>query len=103
MNSIDAAAILAVVLPLLGKWFKTLPWVKDELIPILLMLSGGLICLAAHWFLGQPVVRGQFIVGAMAGLSSVGINQAWRQLRPSAPQPTTDNGPQTNSQPQTNP
>lgn len=84
MSTIDAATVLTFALTLVGRALKTTPKVKDEWIPILLPLIGGALSLAVHWLLGEPVSRAQFLLGAMAGAGSVGVNQAWRQMKPDA-------------------
>jgi ABC-type uncharacterized transport system permease subunit len=71
----ESAPIPALLLGL-GAVLKRIPWVPDYLIPLILLVMGGLIHGAMFkWDMNQ------IIVGCSLGLSAVGLNQLFRQTR----------------------
>lgn len=80
-DNVPAAALLALLFPAVGRAIKASP-LPDWLIPYLMAAvgAGALLFLpAAELGLGDRSAAYRVILGVLAGLASVGLNQAWRQ------------------------
>ena len=85
MESLGIASVAAitVICYLIGIWCKNSSAVKDELIPAIMGLCGGIIGIVAY-FTKMPEFAGFHIltaiaVGIVSGLAATGINQIWKQ------------------------
>lgn len=82
---IASVAAITVICYLIGIWCKSTPIIKDELIPAIMGLCGGLIGVIAY-LTNMPEFEGVHIItavsiGIVSGLAATGINQIWKQFQ----------------------
>ena len=76
-------AAITVIAYLVGMIAKALPFVKDEFIPVIVGLFGGILGIAGMYII--PDFPAQDLLNAMStgilsGLASTGVNQVFKQL-----------------------
>lgn len=82
---IASVAAVTVICYLIGMFCKSNSHVKDELIPAIVGLCGGLIGIVAY-FTRMPEFNGMHIltaiaVGIVSGLAATGVNQVYKQFQ----------------------
>lgn len=87
MNITDLLPIVAPILVicyLVGLTLKTIPQIKDELIPCLVGLVGGILGVLGMFVIPDYPARDimtAIAVGIVSGLASTGTHQAYKQLK----------------------
>lgn len=85
MDIATMGTVLAIVVItyLIGEGAKQIPKVKNELIPVIVGVAGGILGVVGMYvipdFPAQDVLNA-IAVGIVSGLASTGANQAWKQL-----------------------
>jgi len=86
MDFANVGTVLAIVVIcyLVGLLCKQLPKVKDELIPAIVGVTGGILGVVGMYvipdFPAQDVMNA-VAVGIVSGLASTGVNQAYKQIK----------------------
>lgn len=86
MDITQMGTVLAIVVItyLIGLVAKVIPGVKDELIPVIVGVSGGIIGVIGMYvipdFPAQDLLNA-IAVGIVSGLASTGVNQVYKQIR----------------------
>ena len=83
ITTMDTVLAITVITYLIGEAVKAIPVVKNELIPIIVGVCGGILGIVGMHFI--PEFPAQDIlnavkVGIVSGLASTGVNQAYKQL-----------------------
>lgn len=80
MGSVMAITVIAYVI---GLGVKVTPFIKDELIPVIVAVAGGILGVVGMYvipeFPAQDMLNA-IAVGVVSGLASTGVNQAYKQL-----------------------
>lgn len=86
MDITQMGTVLAIVVItyLIGLAAKVIPGIKDELIPVIVGVSGGILGVVGMYvipdFPAQDVLNA-IAVGIVSGLASTGVNQVYKQIR----------------------
>lgn len=85
MNILDVTQVVAIVVIcyLIGLGIKAIPAIKDELIPVIVGVSGGILGVIGMFAMPDfPAddILNAIAIGIVSGLASTGINQAYKQL-----------------------
>ena len=85
MNVLDVTQVVAIVVIcyLIGMAVKAIPQIKDELIPVIVGVCGGILGVVGMFCMpGFPAedILNAIAVGIVSGLASTGVNQAYKQL-----------------------
>lgn len=86
MDITQMGTVLAIVVItyLIGLAAKAIPGIKDELIPVIVGVSGGILGVVGMYvipdFPAQDVLNA-IAVGIVSGLASTGVNQVYKQIR----------------------
>lgn len=85
MNILDVTQVVAIVVIcyLIGLGIKAIPAIKDELIPVIVGISGGILGVIGMFAMPDfPAddILNAIAIGIVSGLASTGINQAYKQL-----------------------
>lgn len=83
ITTIGTSLVIVILTYVVGMAAKNIPWVKDEWIPVIVAVSGGVLGV-----LGMTVIpefpaqdyMTAIAVGCVSGLASTGVNQAYKQL-----------------------
>lgn len=74
---------IVVITYLIGLAAKVIPGVKDELIPVIVGVSGGILGVIGMYvipdFPAQDLLNA-IAVGIVSGLASTGVNQVYKQI-----------------------
>lgn len=85
VTTMGTVMAIVVITYLLGLAAKATPIVKDELIPVIVGIAGGLLGIVGMYvipeFPAQDVLNA-IAVGIVSGLASTGVNQVYKQLAP---------------------
>lgn len=80
MGSVMAITVITYVI---GLTVKAIPVIKDELIPVIVAVAGGILGVVGMYvipeFPAQDLLNA-VAVGIVSGLASTGVNQAYKQL-----------------------
>nr|DAG53163.1 MAG TPA: hypothetical protein [Caudoviricetes sp.] len=85
MDITQMGTVLAIVVItyLIGLAAKVIPGVKDELIPVIVGVSGGILGVIGMYvipdFPAQDLLNA-IAVGIVSGLASTGVNQVYKQI-----------------------
>ena len=85
MDITQMGTVLAIVVItyLIGLAAKVIPGVKDELIPVIVGVSGGILGVIGMYvipdFPAQDLLNA-IAVGIVSGLASIGVNQVYKQI-----------------------
>lgn len=75
---------ITVITYLVGCAAKLIPQIKDEAIPVIVGLCGGILGVVGMYaipdFPAHDIVNA-VAVGIVSGLASTGVNQVWKQAR----------------------
>lgn len=83
ITTVGVVISIVVITYLIGMVAKAIPAVKDELIPVIVGVAGGILgAVGMHIIPEFPAedVMNAIAVGISSGLASTGVNQAYRQL-----------------------
>ena len=85
MNILDVTQVVAIVVIcyLIGLAVKAIPAIKDELIPVIVGVCGGLLGILGLFVMPDfPAddILNAIAIGIVSGLASTGVNQAYKQL-----------------------
>lgn len=75
---------IVVITYLVGLAAKQIPQVKDELIPVIVGVAGGILGVAGMYVMPDfPAtdIMNAIAIGIVSGLASTGVNQAYKQLK----------------------
>lgn len=81
MGSVLAITVIAY---LVGYAAKLIPQIKDEAIPVIVGLCGGILGVIGMYvipdFPAHDIINA-IAVGVVSGLASTGVNQVWKQAK----------------------
>lgn len=75
---------IVVICYLIGLGVKQIPTIKDELIPVIVGVAGGILGVVGMYVMPDfPAsdVLNAIAIGIVSGLASTGVNQAYKQLK----------------------
>lgn len=86
MDIMQVGTVLSIVIItyLIGLGVKAIPSIKDELIPVIVGISGGVLGVVGLYVIPDfPAndILNAISVGIVSGLASTGVNQAYKQLK----------------------
>ena len=86
MNIAEMGTVLAIVVItyLVGLGAKTVSNVKDEVIPVIVGVCGGILGVAGMYVIPDfPAhdILNAIAIGIVSGLASTGANQVWKQSK----------------------
>ncbi len=84
ISVIGTVLAIVVITYLIGLAMKQIPQVKDELIPVVVGTSGGVLgIIGMYVILDFPAsdILNAIAVGIVSGLASTGVNQAYKQIK----------------------
>ncbi len=86
MDFSQAATVFAitVITYLIGYAVKLMPQVKDEVIPAIVGVCGGILGVVGMFVMPDfPVhdILNAIAIGIVSGLASTGVNQVWKQAK----------------------
>ena len=87
ITSIGTSLAIVVICYLVGLGAKIVPQVKDNYIPVIVGVVGGLLGVAGMYVIPDfPAhdVMTAVAVGIMSGLASTGVNQIYKQVKKDA-------------------
>jgi hypothetical protein len=83
ITSMTTVLAIVVIAYLVGLVAKAMPFVKDEFIPVIVGIAGGILGVAGMYvipdFPAQDVLNA-IAVGIVSGLASTGVNQVYKQI-----------------------
>lgn len=83
ITTMGTVLAIVVIAYLVGLIVKAIPVIKDELIPVIVGITGGILgVVGMHVIPDFPAQDwlNAFAVGVVSGLASTGVNQAYKQL-----------------------
>lgn len=85
MNILDVTQVVAIVVIcyLIGLAVKAIPAIKDEFIPVIVGVCGGILGVIGMFVMPDfPAddILNAIAIGIVSGLASTGVNQAYKQL-----------------------
>ena len=86
MDIMQTGTVLAIVVItyLIGAAAKLIPRIKDEYIPVIVGVAGGVLGVAGMYlmpdFPAQDIMNA-IAIGIVSGLSSTGVNQVYKQIK----------------------
>jgi len=84
ISTMGTVLAIVVITYLIGLGMKAIPKVKDEIIPVIVGVAGGILGVVGMYvipdFPAQDVMNAA-AVGIVSGLASTGVNQAFKQLK----------------------
>ena len=87
ITSVTTVVAIVVITYLIGLAAKAIPNVKDNLIPIIVGISGGILGIVGMYVIPDfPAndILNAIAVGIVSGLSSTGVNQIYKQVKKNA-------------------
>lgn len=84
---VSTVVAIVVITYLIGLAAKAIPWVKDNFIPIIVGVTGGILGVVGMYVIPDfPAtdVLNAIAVGIVSGLSSTGVNQIYKQVKKDA-------------------
>lgn len=83
ITTMGTVLAITVITYVIGEAVKVIPVVKNELIPVIVAIAGGILGVVGMRvipdFPAQDVLNA-IAVGMVSGLASTGVNQAYKQL-----------------------
>ena len=83
ITTMGTVLAITVITYLIGEAVKAVPVVKNELIPVIVGVAGGILGIVGMYvipdFPAQDVLNA-IAVGIVSGLASTGVNQVFKQL-----------------------
>lgn len=84
ISQVNTVVAIVVITYLIGLLAKAIPGIKDEVIPIIVGCSGGVLGVVGMYVIpGFPAedVLNAISVGIVSGLASTGVNQIYKQVK----------------------
>lgn len=86
MDIMQTGTVLAIVVItyLIGAAAKLIPHIKDEYIPVIVGVAGGVLGVAGMYLMSDfPAqdIMNAIAIGIVSGLSSTGVNQVYKQIK----------------------
>lgn len=81
-TQVSTVVAIVVITYLIGLAAKAIPWLKDNYIPIIVGVTGGILGVVGMYVIPDfPAadVLNAIAVGIVSGLSSTGVNQIYKQ------------------------
>lgn len=92
MNTMTTVVSIVIITYLIGMAAKTAPFIKDEHIPVIVGLAGGILGVVGMYvipdFPAQDILNA-IAVGISSGLASTGVNQIYKQMTNKTAEVTT--------------
>ena len=86
-TQVSTVVAIVVITYLIGLAAKAIPWVKDNFIPIIVGVTGGILGVVGMYVIPDfPAndILNAIAVGIVSGLSSTGVNQIYKQVKKDA-------------------
>ena len=86
MDIMQTGTVLAIVVItyMIGAAAKLIPHIKDEYIPVIVGVAGGVLGVAGMYLMpdypAQDIMNA-IAIGIVSGLSSTGVNQVYKQIK----------------------
>lgn len=83
INTVGVVLAIVVITYLVGLAAKAIPAVKNEMIPVIVGIAGGILGAAGMYVIPDyPAndLMNAIAIGISSGLASTGVNQAYKQL-----------------------
>lgn len=84
ISTMGTVLAIVVITYLIGISAKVIPQVKDEVIPVIVGVAGGILGVVGMYvipdFPAQDILNA-VAVGIVSGLASTGVNQVYKQLK----------------------
>ena len=87
ITSVTTVVAIVVITYLIGLGTKVIPQVKDNYIPIIVGVAGGILGVVGMYVIPDfPAndILNAIAVGIVSGLSSTGVNQIYKQVKNNA-------------------
>ena len=87
ITSVSTVVAIVVITYLIGLWSKAIPRIKDNYIPIIVGVAGGILGVIGMYVIPDfPAndILNAIAVGIVSGLSSTGVNQIYKQVKNNA-------------------
>lgn len=87
ITQVSTVVAIVVICYLIGLVAKAVPVVKDNYIPIIVGVAGGILGIAGMYLIPDfPAndILNAIAVGIVSGLSSTGVNQIYKQVKKGA-------------------
>lgn len=87
ITSVSTVVAIVVITYLIGLGVKATPHIKDNYIPIIVGVAGGILGVVGMYVIpGFPAndILNAIAVGIVSGLSSTGVNQIYKQVKNNA-------------------
>ena len=87
ITSVTTVVAIVVITYLIGLGVKGIPHIKDNYIPIIVGVAGGILGVAGMYVIPDfPAndILNAIAVGIVSGLSSTGVNQIYKQVKNNA-------------------
>ena len=84
ISTMGTVVAIVVITYLIGLGAKLVPQVRDNMIPVIVGLAGGILGIVGMYVMPEfPAedVLNATAVGIVSGLASTGVNQAYRQIK----------------------
>lgn len=84
ITQMGTVVAIVVITYLIGLAAKQIPKIKNELIPVIVGIAGGILGVVGMYVIPDfPAtdVLNAIAVGIVSGLASTGVNQAYKQLK----------------------
>ena len=84
ISTMGTVVAIVVICYLVGLMAKQIPKVKDEVIPVIVGVAGGILGVVGMYVIPDfPAsdVLNAIAIGIVSGLASTGVNQAYKQLK----------------------
>lgn len=86
-TQVSTVVAIVVITYLIGLGVKAIPQIKDNFIPIIVGIAGGILGVVGmyviHDFPATDILNA-IAVGIVSGLSSTGVNQIYKQVKKNA-------------------
>lgn len=87
ITSVSTVVAIVVITYLIGLGTKAIPQIKDNYIPIIVGVAGGILGIVGMYVIPDfPAndILNAIAVGIVSGLSSTGVNQIYKQVKNNA-------------------
>lgn len=87
ITSVSTVVAIVVITYLIGLGAKAIPYIKDNYIPIIVGVAGGILGIIGMYVIPDfPAndILNAIAVGIVSGLSSTGVNQIYKQVKKNA-------------------
>lgn len=84
ITSVGTVMAIVVITYLIGLGAKNIPTIKDEVIPVIVGVFGGILGVVGMFIMPDfPAhdILNAIAIGVVSGLSSTGVNQVWKQAK----------------------